>query len=149
MFSTGLDKTLEHKENSSNRSVDNRDSLPLLAVMQRFQVCSQVQHKALQIAATKDVCKEKIQDSLLNAEVLVQQQLNKSVEERLLSVGNKEDETKSIHSVIKQNKPLTFESLYDVTVEKKSIEKQTILKADRNVLQRLVTVYETSKSRGN
>ena len=98
----------------------------------------------LQNIATKDLASEKNQEFLLNARKLSQQKLEEFVNDRLLG----QPETSAGHSIydsIKENKTLTFETLYEV-VQHKSENKNTVLKADRNVLQRLVTSYAAGRN---
>ena len=50
-----------------------------------------------------------------------------------------------IHETLHKSKAKTFASLYEVAKDAKDKDKRTILKADRNVLQRLVTAYEIGR----
>ena len=49
-----------------------------------------------------------------------------------------------LHSVWSNAK--TFTSLYEVVKDSKDKDKRTILKADRNVLQRIVIAYEANRT---
>jgi hypothetical protein len=51
-----------------------------------------------------------------------------------------------IHSPLHRNNAKTFTSLYEVVKESKDKDKRTILKADRNVLQRIVIAYEANRT---
>ena len=89
---------------------------------------------------------ETIQTSLLRAGELGQQQLDTFVQDRL--VGTEPDgQTKvSIHETLAKNRVPKFSSLYDVVGDSKEKDEKTIFKADRNILQRLVTSYEAGRS---
>ena len=49
-----------------------------------------------------------------------------------------------LYDLIKKNKALTFDNLYDVKKDSKLKDKQSILKIDRTVLQRLIASYAES-----
>ena len=69
----------------SRQQRDNTDEKSLLSVFQRFEVFAPDVHPTvLQNIATKDLASEKIQESLLNARKLGQQQLEEFVNDRLL-----------------------------------------------------------------
>ena len=44
---------------------------------------------------------------------------------------------------MKRNNVLTSESLYDIVKESKEKDKRVVMKADRNILLRLITAYES------
>jgi hypothetical protein len=46
---------------------------------------------------------------------------------------------------LEKNNPLTFESLYKVRVGSKAVDKRKIIKADRNILQRLILAYKAGR----
>ena len=46
------------------------------------------------------------------------------------------------YSPIKRNNPSTFTSLYEVGMKTKCKQNNTIIKADRSVLQRLIIAYD-------
>ncbi|KAG1714183.1 hypothetical protein GQR58_001811 [Nymphon striatum] len=50
-----------------------------------------------------------------------------------------------IHASLHRSNAKTFASLYEMVKNTKDKDKRTILKADRNVLQRLVTAYEAGR----
>ena len=85
---------------------------------------------------TKDQATEEIQNSLMNARELGQEKLNSFIDERM-TVPEKDDKPVTPWPLHK-SKTKTFSSLYDVVQDNKDQDKRTILKADRNVLQRLV-----------
>ena len=49
------------------------------------------------------------------------------------------------HATLHRSNAKTFASLYEVVKDTKDKDKRTILKADRNVIQRLVTAYEARR----
>ena len=65
--------------------------------------------------------------------------LDKFVEQRLIEPPDSEKYT-NFNAPLKRNKAQTFSSLYAID-PKKTSSKQTAVKADRNILQRLVTAY--------
>ena len=75
-----------------------------------------------------------IQESLLGAE----KQLDEFVDKRVCMAPNN-DQHVDLIAPIHQNKALTFASLYTVVENVKG--KQSSIKMDRNILQRLITAY--------
>ncbi|KAG1649705.1 UPF0764 protein C16orf89 [Nymphon striatum] len=88
--------------------------------------------------ATKDVTTSTIQDSLLNAGRLGQDKLEVFVKERLIK------STVPLRDTLSKSKALTFSSLYNVK-ESTQKAKDATLKADRNILQRLITAYQAGR----
>jgi len=119
--------------------------MALLAAFQGFGVFASVSPDSLQNLVTKDLATEEIQNSLLCAKELGQEQVNTFVADRMIvpEEGNKPDVT--IHASLHRNNAKTFASLYDVVKDSKAKETKIIFKADRNVLQRLVTAYEAGR----
>ena len=79
---------------------------------------------------------------LLNASSDGHKQLNQFVQERLLSSV----EIK-FRDPLHKNKPMTFASLYKPTKSLKTgKDKEKVIRADRLVLQRLLTAYEAGRS---
>ena len=143
MYKMCLDDKLVHNEITKSRQMhDNEVEDALVSVLQRFGVFAPVESTALQNIATKDLATDSIQDALLNAQQLGQQQLETFVEERLLTQDRK---AKSLHDPIRRNNAATFATLYEVKFLTKEKEKEVILKADRSVLQRLITAYEAGR----
>jgi hypothetical protein len=147
MYGIGLDEKLAHNESRKSRlRKDNATESDLVAVLERFNALSSTQHGTLQSIATKDLATDEIQVSLLKAAELGQNQLEAFVEERLMAAVNAEGTTpKAFHDPIPRNNAATFATLYEVRKTTKEKEKQVILKADRSVLQRLVTAYEAGR----
>ncbi|KAK1895693.1 glycoprotein [Dissostichus eleginoides] len=85
----------------------------------------------------KDVVTPEIQESLLG-EHLEQAQMKVFVDKRLCEPPDS-DQHLGLKSPIRKNKAKTFASLYEVVQLSKN--KQNTIKVDRQILQRLVTVY--------
>ena len=147
MFNSNPDNRVLHNEGSKARQKrDNDDEDALHNTLRRFGVLDDGQCAILKNMATKDLSTEAIQTSLLRAGELGQQQLDTFVQDRLVGTGPDGQPKVSIHETLVKNKAPTFSSLYDVVGDSKEKDKKTILKADRNILQRLVTSYEAGRS---
>ena len=94
--------------------------------------------ESLHSIATKDVATPEIQYSLLSAEELGQSKLDTFVEERLVN------STVKFRDRLQKSNPLTFKSLYEVS-NRDAKGKVTTLKADRTILQRLVTAFQAGR----
>lgn len=135
-----------HNEATKSRQKrDNDDEIALLSVFQGFKVFASVSPESLQNLATKDLATEAIQNSLLCAKELGQGEVNTFVQERMIVPGEGEKPDVPIHATLHRSNAKTFASLYEVVKDTKDKDKTTILKADRNVLQRLVTAYEAGR----
>ena len=97
-----------------------------------------VQAQNLHNIATKDVATKEIESDLLNASSDGQKQLNQFVEERLSSTGKK------FRDPLHKNKSMTFSSLFEPKKNLKA-EKEKVIRADRLVLQRLISPYEAGR----
>ena len=119
-----------------------RDKDSLLSVLQRFCVFSGDAPQTLQNIANKDLVTQKIEDDLLSAENKGQSQLDDFVEARLLP----SDEGKlAFRDTLSKNRYLTFSSLFEVQQSDQHSKKTITVKADRNILQRLIAPYETGR----
>ena len=128
----------------SRKRRDNTDEEKVVSAFQRFNVFSDgVSSPVLQNIATKDLASESIQHSLLNAEKLGQVQLDEFVDQRLLEPPDSTGYI-SFNAALHRNKAQNFSSLYDVDC-KESKGKETTIKADRNILQRLVTASKAGR----
>ncbi|CAH3166947.1 unnamed protein product [Porites lobata] len=135
--------------NESNPSRDRRDNddekkvIELLHQANIFNVNQQADvPKRLQNMVTKDLATTQIEESLLKASSLGQKKLDTFVKERLMFP--KEDENrKKLRDPLPKNKALTFVSLYEA--EKKEREKSAAIKADRTILQRIITAYDAGR----
>ena len=112
-----------------------------------FSVFSYVSHPArLQYIVTKDLATEVIQESILRAKVLGQQEVKKFVQDRLTVAEQCDKPDVSIYEPVRKNNAPTFATLYQVVKHTKDIVQKTVMKADRNVLRRLITSYEAGRS---
>ena len=75
---------------------------------------------------------------------LGEKHMTEFVEERLLIEDGKVEVP--FKTVPKQNKPLTLESLYGIPKDKTQNDRKVVWKADRNVMQRLITSYEGGRN---
>jgi hypothetical protein len=146
MFSIYPKDVLSHNEaKPSRQNRDNSDENTLLSILRRFQLFAPTSHPTiLQNIATKDLATDKIQRSLLDAKALGLQQLDEFVNDRLL-VQPHTTANISLYDTIKKNKAPTFENLYDIIQPSSKINKTIVMKADKNVLQRLVTAYAAGR----
>jgi hypothetical protein len=80
---------------------------------------------------------------LLTAQQKGQVQLNTFVDERLLPHAERKVK---FRDALPKNKPLTFASLYEVNQKNVHSGKQKTIKADRKILQRLITAYEAGRN---
>ena len=98
----------------------------------------------LQNAVTKDVATSAILDSLLNAKKHGHDKVTKFVKDRLCG-----DDTGTVH--VKFNDPLkksnapTFHDLYKKCSSTKKKNTDKIVKEDRDIMQRLITAYESDR----
>ena len=108
---------------------------------------SSVSHPAtLQNLVTKDLATEVIQESLLRAKRLGQQEVKKFVQDRLIVAEQCDKPDVSIYEPMRKNNAPTFATLYQVVKHTKDRDQKTVMKADRNVLRRLITSYEAGRS---
>jgi hypothetical protein len=137
------DKFVHNESTPSRQKRDQETELKLLALFKNFNVFSRDVHPScLHSICTKDLASDTIQESLLNAKVLGKQQVTTFVEQRLVIEEGATTATVPFTATLKRNKGSTLESLYDVSVGKTDKEKKVVWKADRNVMQRLITAYE-------
>ena len=87
----------------------------------------------------KDLVTVSIEESLLGgAECLGKKQLNEFVEKRICLAPDN-DQHDDLKAPIRKSKAVIFASLYSVVQDVKG--KQSTIKMDRNILQRLITAY--------
>lgn len=144
MFHLGLDDQIVHNESTKARTQkDNMDESAILDVLKFFNVLGEdASPTVLQSVATKDLATSGIQQSLLNAESMGKDLLGQMLDARFLKQPGTTGYVK-LHEPLKKNKALTLGSLYDIKKMSKGTEK--VLKADRSVLQRLITAYESGR----
>lgn len=104
------------------------------------------QESILKNSVTKDLVTEAIQESLLNAKALGQAQLDRFVKERLVIEIGQNEPAKKFYDTLHLNKAQTFASLYEVIRKGSKTEKETVLQADRCILQRLIAAYQAGRN---
>ena len=93
--------------------------------------------------ATKDIVTKAIENDLLSAQSKGQEELNKFITERFIAP---EPRKIKFRDPLCKRKSLTFASLFEVkqnNSKQKGIEKA--IKADRKIIQRLITAYESGR----
>ena len=134
---------LHDEAKKSRQKRGKEDESALLSTLNGFNVFSIFSHMdTLQILATKDLATAPIQDSLLLAKELEQEEINDFLHQRFIILQQHDKPDVSFHDIIYRNNAPTFSTLYKVVKNTKDKEKKVVLKADKNVLQRLITSYE-------
>ena len=148
MYSLYRGSTDLHNEATKSRQKrDNDDESSLMSTFLGFSVFSSVSHPAtLQNLVTKNLAAKVIQESLLRAKVLGQQEVKKFVQDRLIVAEQCDKPNISIYEHVRKNNAPTFATLYQVVKHTTERDKKTVMKADRNVLRRLITSYEAGRS---
>ena len=139
MYNLHYVSTNIHNEATKSRQKrDTDDESSLMSTFHRFGMFSSAsQTEILQNIATKDIATDSIQNALLHA--------NKLVKDRLIVTSQSNQPAVSIHEPLHRNNAPAFATLYQVTKNTKDKDKKTVLKADRNVLHRLITAYEAGR----
>ena len=70
------------------------------------------------------------------------EQVNELVDARMIRHDKAKRPDVPIHAPLHNNNVPTFDALYQVMKDTTDRDRETIFKADRNVLQRLITAYE-------
>lgn len=148
MYHLGIYHEMAHNEsNASRRLQDHADEKNVMELLQKSAVFSDSQlgpfPEKLQNIVTKDIATAEIQDSLLNACSLGQEKLITFVKQRLMQpkIG---EQHKKLRDPLPKNKPDTFATLHRAS--KKGPERLvTKAKAERNILQRIITAYDTGR----
>ncbi|KAG1682470.1 Retinal homeobox protein Rx1 [Nymphon striatum] len=124
-------------------SRDNHDEANIRMVLTRFKVMADEivdRPDALLNIATRDVETADVEQSLLKAEQLGQNQLETFVKDRMA------DKKVNFRDPLQKTKALTFASLYTVHVASNASKgKMETLKADRNFTQRLLMAYRAGR----
>ena len=108
--------------------------------LQIYVMSKDVHPQRLHNICTKDLATDAIQEAPLHAKSPGRKHVTEFVKERLL---NKDDKVAvSFKTVPKRNKPQTLESLYDIPKDKTQNDRKVVWKADRDVIQQLITSYE-------
>ena len=146
MYDMLPDKSIAKETIPSRSKRDTGDEQAMLDILQRFKVFSSDAPKdTLQNMATKDLASEEIQLSLLNASNFGQEEIMKFVRDRILPPPAGEEPPVGFYDPIKKQNAPTFESLYQIPKKSDEKEKKTVVKADRNVLVRLITAYQSGR----
>ena len=146
MFHHSINCTQSHKEMTvARQSRDHRDETALVDSFNQFKMFQSTSPELLQNLVTKDLATEEIKMSLLHAKVLGQEKVATFTEERMIVPDQSDKPKLSLYEPLKKNQTKTFASLFEVVKNDKEKDKQTILKLDRNVLQRLITAYEVGR----
>ena len=119
--------------------------MAVLSAFQKFGLFASASPGSLQNIATKDLATEAIQNSLLCAQQLGQEEVDTFVEKRMIVPEHGNKPAVPIHASLHKSSAKTFASLYEVAKDTKDKNQITILKADRNVLQRIITAYEAGR----
>ena len=146
MYDMLPDKSIAKETTPSRSKRDGEDEQALLDILQRFKVFSDDAPKdILWNIATKDLASDEIQWSLLSASNLGQEEVIKFVRDRILNPPASEEPPASFYDPIKRQNAPTFESLYEIPKKGNDKEKKTVVKADRNILVRLITAYQSGR----
>ena len=130
--------------NKSRVKRDNDDEEALLLMLKSLNILTATQSQSLKNIYTKEVATTDIQSSLLHAGQLGQE-VKEFVRERLIPEMDKDKPAVSFHASLHRNNVPTFANLYEVAKNNKDKDNKTIVKADRNVLKRLITAYEAGR----
>ena len=125
----------------SRKKRDETDEGRIIEVLQRLNMFG-ISSAALQNVTTKDLASSDIESSLLDAEKLAQEQFELFVKQRIIKpIDGKQRIDLTVP--LARNKVLTFASLYTVSTDVGW--KPATIKADKNILQRLVTAYRSGR----
>jgi len=143
VFDLGTDDVYVHNETTKGRqNQDNSDEERLFNTFMSLKVLAQDEADCLQNIVTKDLVTPEIERDLLSAKQKGQEQLMHFIEERVIP---KEERVTKFRDPLSKNKPLTFNSLFEVTRSRTGSVKEKAIKADRKILQRLITAYEAGR----
>ncbi|KAG1647324.1 Down syndrome cell adhesion molecule-like protein 1 [Nymphon striatum] len=144
MTNVGMDNQWTPNEATTARmSRDNHHEASIRMVLTRLKVMADEivdRPDALLNIATRDVATADVEQSLLKAEQLRQNQLEAFVKDRMA------DKKVNFRDPLQNTKALTFASLYTVHVASNASKgKMETLKADRNFTQRLLMAYRVGR----
>ena len=142
-YSLGSDGEHSHNETSKSRiKRDNIDENTLYEFLSGLNMFSDSEPEDLQSIFSKDLTTQEIEADLLSANDKGQTQLMEFVEQRILPI---EERQIKLHDPLSKNKPKTFTTLYEVSRNIKGKQNVNPIKADRRILQRLITAYEAHR----
>ena len=133
--------TITNECGVSRKKRDEADEGRIIEVLQRLNMFG-TSSTALQNIATKDLASSDIESSLLDAEKLGREQFELFVKQRIIKPIDGKQHI-DLTAPLARNKALTFASLYTVSTDLGG--KPATIKADRNILQRLVTAYRSGR----
>ena len=129
-YSNSSEEAYVHNEATpSSEKRDNRDEMALVLVFKGLKVSDSVSSGSLQNLATKDVATEAIQNSLLSAKALGQEQVNTLIEKGMIIPEDKDKPEVPIHAILNKSKAKTFASLYELAKNPKIKDNKTVIKA--------------------
>ena len=135
-----------NESNPSRNRRDNGDEKKVIELLHQANIFNVNQQadvpERLQNMVTKDLATTQIEESLLKASSLGLEKLDSFVKERLM-VPKEDENRKKLRDPLPKNKALTLVSLYEA--EKKEREKSAAIKADRTILQRIITAYDAGR----
>ena len=142
MYGQSNQDSLMHDESKHGRQQkDNEAEDAMLNTPLQLHVMSNDVHsQRLYNICTKDLATDAIQEAPLHAQSLGGKHVTEFVKERLLNEDGKV--AVPFKTVPKRNKPQTLESLYDIPKDKTQNDRNDVWKADKDVMQRLITSYE-------
>ena len=128
----------------SRKKRDEADEGRIIEVLQRLNMFG-TSSTALQNIATKDLASSDIESSLLDAEKLGREQFELFVKQRIIKPIDGKQRI-DLTAPLAINKALTFASLYTVSTDVGGGGGgPATIKADRNILQRLLTAYRSGR----
>ena len=146
MFGLAKPREAVHKEETRSRQLrDNKDENSVFEMLQRVQIFASTCPDTLQNIVSKDLATEEIQGSLREAKQFGMEAVATFVSKRMIIPDDADKPIVAIHDTMQRTNPRTFEYLYDVPSNTKDKGKNMVLKADRTVLQRLITSYEAGR----
>ena len=132
------DSLMDEESKHGRQQKDNETEDAMLNTLLQFHVMSKDVHpQRLHNICTKELTTNAIQEALLHANSLGENHVTEFGTERLFIKDGKV--TVIFKTVPKRNKPQTLESLYDIPKDKTQNDRKVVWKADRDVIQRLIT----------
>lgn len=149
MYHLDNDDHMTYNESKPSRKRrDGEDEKKVKEFMQESKVFDIRQQETvldkLQNIVTKDVATAEIQESLLNAPGLGKEKLLTFVKERLV-LQSEENKKKKLRDPLPKNKAPTFATLREVETKVRSDKSATVVKAEKNVMQRIITAFDAGR----
>ena len=141
MIDNENDDCIHNECGISRKKRDETNEGRIIEVLQRLNMFG-TSSTALQDIATKDLASSDIESSLFDAEKLGREQFELFVKQRIIKPIDGKQRI-DLTAPLARNKALTFASLYTVSTDVR--RKPVTIKADRNILQRLVTSYGSGR----